>query len=208
MNYPTPPSYPNVSSGANGAASPFKISLWTKIKLALSLVGLLIAGGFYLFITHRSAENMVLFENSLESAGELVIDGASKGELAPRAHLLLSLKSGSHTITLKGPRGALDEGTLDVPKKASFGYHGLYVLGGKSGVAVVTKYYGKDAAFEDKVDIVPLGTRLVELPSTSVMTPIDAPFPESIRTTKNAMSPSVMRVCHLDLKHAPTCPGW
>jgi len=108
-----------------------------------------------------------------------------------------------------GKKGALDEGTVLVPKKGAFGYRALYNLGGKTGIAVVTKYYGKDAAFSDKVDAVPEGKRLVELPDTSVLKDVDEPFPPSIRTTKNAMSPSVTRVCHVDAKTKSVgCPGY
>lgn len=210
MNYQSPPHYPHMSGNTTPQRAPM-LSIWMKIKLVGAFLLLAGAGGFYLYISHRVAQNMVLFENSLDTKGELLIDGKSNGQLGPHQAVLVTLDSGSHKITLKGASGALDEGTLDVPKKADFGYHALYVLGAKSGVAIVTKYYsktGKDAAFEDRVDVVPPGTRLAEIPSTSAMTAVDSPFPETIQTTKNAMSPSVTRVCHVDAKRHPACPGW
>jgi hypothetical protein len=72
----------------------------------------------------------------------------------------------------------------------------------------VTKYYG-DSAFQDKVEPLPSGQRLVEVSSSSTMTGVDEPFPASIRTTKNAMSPSVVHLCHFDAARKTVgCPGF
>jgi hypothetical protein len=150
-----------------------------------------------------------MFENGLDASGELLIDGDSKGKLGPKQHLAVELGAGSHKVTFKGEKGPLDSGALDIPKKGAFGYRALFNLGGKSGIAVVTKYYGKDVAFQDKVEVVPEGTRLVELPDTSVLKDVDEPFPPSIKATKNAMSPSVTRLCHVGPKGKNVaCPGW
>ena len=183
------------------------MSLWTKIRLGMAVLGLVVAVPFYFFITHRNASNIVMFENGLDAPGELIVDGDSKGTLNSKDHLAVELGTGSHKIKFMGKKGALDEGTVLVPKKGAFGYRALYNLGGKTGIAVVTKYYGKDAAFTDKVDAVPEGTRLVELPDTAVMKDVDEAFPPTIRVTKNAMSPSVTRLCHVTGKNVG-CPGW
>jgi hypothetical protein len=185
------------------------MTLWTKIRLALAGVALVVTVPFYLYVSHRSASNVVMFENSLEASGDLLVDGKSKGTLAPKQHVAVTLEPGSHALSFKGGKGVLDTGTLDIPKKGNFGYKALYNLGGKPGIAVVTKYYGKDPAFPDKIDPVPEGTRLVELPETVVVKAVDEPFPDSIRTTRNAMSPSVTRLCHVDAKAKSVgCPGW
>ncbi len=215
MNYQNPPpyqqQYPQQYPGNPAPQSGPKIPIMTILGLVVALIGAAGAFGFYFYISHKGAQNMVLFENSLDAKGELLIDGSSKGQLGPHQSVLVTLDSGSHKVTLKGPSGSLDDGSLDVPKKADFGYHALYVIGAKSGVAIVTKFYsnpGTNAAFKDKVDVVPVGTRVAEIPSTSVMKPVDEGFPDTITATKNAMSPGVTRVCHVDAKGKPACPGW
>jgi hypothetical protein len=185
------------------------LSLWTKIKLGLAGIGLLVTVPFYFFMTHRATSNAVMFENSLDTAGDLVIDGASKGTIGPKQHLAIELDSGHHTLAFNGAKGTLDSGSLDIPKKGAFGYRALYNLGGKSGIAVVTKYYGKDSHFENKVEVVPEGTRLVELPETSVMRDVDEAFPSSVTATKNTTSLSVTRMCHVVPRAKKVaCPGY
>jgi hypothetical protein len=182
------------------------LSLWNKIRLTLAGIGLLVTVPFYFYISHRTATNFVMFDNSLEVAGELAIDGKSQGTLGPKQHKMADLSSGSHKMTFTANAKELDSATLEIPKKGDFGYHALYNLGGKGGIAVVTKYYGDDTHFDDKVEMVANGTKLVELPSHIVMKDVDEAFPDSIRTTKNAMSPSVTRVCHVTGKKIG-CPG-
>jgi hypothetical protein len=183
------------------------MSLWTKLRLAGAGIALVVAVPFYFVISHRAASNVVMFENGLDAPGELLVDGDSKGTLDPKKHVALELAAGSHKVRFMGKKGALDEGTVLVPKKGAFGYRALYNIGGKTGIAVVTKYYGKDAAFPDKVELVPEGTRIVELPDTAVMKDVDEAFPPTIRVTKNAMSPSVTRLCHVTGKNVG-CPGY
>jgi len=87
------------------------------------------------------------------------------------------------------------------------GYRAVYNLGGKKGLAVVTKYYG--GTFEDSVVPVAEGTRLVEVPAAQSLDRIDDGFPDSITVPKHQSYGTLVRVCHVDeAKGTVGCPGW
>ncbi|MBN1611188.1 MAG: hypothetical protein JW940_31435 [Polyangiaceae bacterium] len=184
------------------------ITLGQKIKYggtALVILGLV---GWSFFLMRKAAANVVLFENSLDVPGELSLAGKSHGTIAPKKALRLELDKGSYALSFVGNGAKLDEGTLVVPgAKDGLGYHAVYNLGGKKGIAVVTKYYG--GTFKDQVAPVAEGTHLVEVAPTAKLERIDDTFPDSITVPKHATFGSVILVCHVDEeKQTVGCPGW
>jgi hypothetical protein len=184
------------------------ITLGQKIKYggtALLILGLL---GWSFFLMRKAAANVVLFENSLDVPGELSLAGKSYGTIAPKKSLRLELDQGSYAVAFVGNGAKLDEGTLAVPDgKDGLGYRAVYNLGGKKGIAVVTKYYG--GSFKDQVAPVAEGTRLVEVAVTARLDRVDDAFPDSISVPKHATFGTVTNVCHVNEEQGTVgCPGW
>jgi hypothetical protein len=184
------------------------LTLGQKIKwggTALLILGLL---GWSLLLMRKAAANVVLFENSLDVPGELSLAGKSYGTIAPKKCLRLELDKGSYALAFVGNGAKLDEGTLAVPgAKDGLGYHAVYNLGGKKGIALVTKYYG--GSFKDQVAPVAEGTHLVEFPSGAGLGLVDEPFPDSITVPKHATFGSRTHVCHVNEEQQTVgCPGW
>jgi hypothetical protein len=148
-------------------------------------------------------ENWVTFTNSLESVGELVLDGKTQGSLQPGGELRVEVEGGSHTVTFTNHGKTLDEGKLDVDKK---GYHAVYNVGGKPGLALVTVHYG-DSSRENTVNPIPDGQRVIEVPMT--FKKIDDAFPDSLTTNTNMDQMALTNVCRVDVeKQTVGCPGW
>ncbi|MFZ5895627.1 MAG: hypothetical protein ACOY0T_31510 [Myxococcota bacterium] len=185
------------------------MSLWTKIKYggtALFIVGML---GFSALMMKKAQANIVLFENSLDSPGELTLNGKSYGNIAPRQHIRVELDAGSYTLAFAGSGKALDEGKLVVPdnSKQAWGYRAVYNLGGRKGLGVATKFYGGN--MKDGVVPAKEGQRVIEVPGAQTLDRIDDTFPETITVRKNQSFGSVVRVCHIDEeKETVSCPGW
>lgn len=159
--------------------------------------------GFSKFMAAKVDENWVTFTNSLDTVGELMVDGKSQGQLQPGAELRLEMEAGSHTVTLTNGGQTLDEGKLDVKDKA---YHAVYNVGGKPGLALVTVHYG-DSSRENTVNPIPSGQRVIEVPMT--FKKINDVFPESLTTHANVNSTSLTNVCRVDVeKQTVGCPGW
>jgi len=138
----------------------------------------------------------------------LSVAGKTYGSIAPRQALRLELDAGSHEVSFSGNGTKLDGGTLNVPQGAgAIGYRAVYNLGGKPGIAVVTKYYG--GSFEDRVAMVAAGTRVVEVPGAQTLDRIDDGFPDTITVQKHQSYGTLVRVCHVDeAKGSVGCPGW
>jgi len=185
------------------------MTLWTKIKYAgtgLFILGLL---GFSALMMRKSMTNVVVFENSLDTAGELSLDGKSYGTIAPKQHVRVELEAKSYALSFSAGGKKLDEGTLAVPDKTKdmTGYRAVYNLGGKKGLAVVTKIYG-GGSLKDSVRVVEEGKRVIEVPYAT-LDKIDDSFPDTITVNKNAKFGSIVRVCHVDeAKDSVGCPGW
>jgi hypothetical protein len=187
-----------------------RFSLWEKLRfgglLALAAVG----GVFALVMFNKAQKNVVVFENSLDKAGELTLNGKSYGTLEPRKHVRLELEPASYSVSFSTAGAKLDDGTLVVPKLkgglGTTGYRAVYNLGGQKGLGVVTKFYG--GSFKDNVRPIEEGKRLVEVPNVE-LAKVDDAFPESITVPKGASYGTVVRVCHLDYeKDTVGCPGW
>jgi len=185
-----------------------RFSLVQKLKFAGSAVVVLGLAGWSFFLMRQAQSNIVLFENSLDVPGVLSVAGKAYGSIAPRQALRLELDAGSHEVSFTGNGTKLDGGTLNVPKgNSTIGYRAVYNLGGKPGLAVVTKYYG--GSFEDRVVPVAEGTRVVEVPGAQSLDRIDDGFPDSVTVPKHQSFASLVRVCHVDeAKGTVGCPGW
>jgi hypothetical protein len=159
--------------------------------------------GFSRFMAGQVDENWVTFTNSLESVGELVLDGKTQGSLQPGGELRVEVEGRSHTVTFTNDGKTLDEGKLDVDKK---GYHAVYNVGGKPGLALVTVHYG-DSSRENTVNPIPDGQRVIEVPMT--FKKIDDAFPDSLTTNTNMDQMALTNVCRVDVeKQTVGCPGW
>jgi hypothetical protein len=204
-------SLPSAKSATRGgilSALTGNLTLWQKIKWGATALVILGLFGWSFFLMRKAAANVVLFENSLDVPGELSLAGKSYGTIAPKKSLRLELDQGSYALSFVGNGAKLDEGTLAVPGgKDGLGYRAVYNLGGKKGIAVVTKYYG--GTFKDQVAPVAEGTRLVEVASTAKLDRVDDTFPESITVPKHATFGSVTNVCHVNEEEQTVgCPGW
>jgi len=185
-------------------------SLGEKLKMAGAGGLLLVAGVVGAFTYFKSQKNVVLFENSTDQAGELSLNGKSYGSLPPHQHLRVELDAASYTLSFAAGATKLDEGTLVVPEHASglgtVGYRAVYNLGGRKGLAVVTKYYG--GSLKDSVVPFESSKRLVEVPRAELAN-VDETFPKSISVKKGQSYGSVVLVCHVDEeKETVGCPGW
>jgi hypothetical protein len=159
--------------------------------------------GFSKFMSAKVDENWITFTNSLETAGELLVDGKSQGSLQPGAELRMEMEQGSHTVAFTNGGKTVEEGKLDINKKA---YHAVYNVGGKPGLALVTVHYG-DSSRENTVNPIPEGQRVIEVPMT--FQKINDAFPESLTTHTNVNSTSMTNVCRVDMeKQSVGCPGW
>lgn len=178
------------------------------LKFAGTGIVVLALAGWSFFLLRKAQSNIVLFENSLDVPGELSLSGKSYGSISPRQALRLELDSGNYEVSFAGNGTKLDGGTLTVPKgNSTIGYRAVYNLGGRKGLAVVTKYYG--GAFEDRVATVAEGTRVIEVPGAQSLDRIDDGFPDTITVPKHASYGTVVRVCHVDeAKGTVGCPGW
>jgi hypothetical protein len=170
---------------------------------AVFVVGTL---AFAAVMMKQAHAHVVLFENSLDTAGELRLNGKSYGLIAPRRHLRVELDATTYTVEFQGAAGMLDQGDLVVKDLADdmTGFRALYNLGGRKGLAVVTMTYGHDTR-KHHVAPVPEGTRLVEVPHAS-LDDVDGTFPDRM-TVKPRLS-SLTRVCHIDEQTKKLgCPG-
>jgi hypothetical protein len=188
-----------------------RFSLWEKLKIGGLLVFAGVGGIFALVMFYKIQQNAVLFENSLDKAGDLSLNGKSYGSLGPHQHLRLELDPESYALTFSADGTKLDEGTLVVPKLkgglGNVGYRAVYNIGGQKGLGVVTKFYG--GGLKDTVVPIESGKRLVEVPPNADLAKVDEAFPKSITVPKGAMFGTVVRLCHIDEeKEAVGCPGW
>ena len=203
------PGAPAPAAKRHGIGSAFgSLSLMQKLKFAGTGIFVLGMAGISLFLLRQAQSNIVLFENSLDVAGELKLAGKSYGSISPRQALRLELDEGSYQVSFSGNGTQLDGGTLTVPKgNSTIGYRAVYNLGGKKGIAVVTKYYG--GTFEDRVAPIAEGTRVLEVPGAQKLDRIDDGFPDTITVPKHQSYGTVVRVCHVDeAKGTVGCPGW
>jgi hypothetical protein len=207
----TPPgaafSTPTVRRG--GLAGHFgNFTLIQKLKFAGTALFVLGMSGLSFFLLRQAQSNIVLFENSLDVPGELSLAGKTYGSISPRQALRLELDEGKYEVSFTGNGTKLDGGTLTVPKgNGAIGYRAVYNLGGRKGIAVVTKYYG--GSFEDRVAPVAEGTRVVEVPGAQSLDRIDEGFPDTITVPKHQSYGTRVHVCHVDeAKGTVGCPGW
>jgi hypothetical protein len=157
--------------------------------------------GFSKFMASKADENWVTFSNSLETAGDLLVDGKSQGSLAPGAELRLVMEGGAHSVKLTSGDKTLDEGQLDINKKS---YHAVYNVGGKPGLALVTVQYG-NSAIENSLSPIPEGQRVIEVPMT--FTKINDEFPDSLTTRGSVDRTALTNVCRVEGEKVG-CPGW
>lgn len=177
-----------------------KLRILSFVGAGVTMVG---AIGFSRYMAAKVDENYVTFTNSLDTAGELSVDGEAKGSLAPGADVRLELEGGSHTVKFANAGQTLDEGKFDISKN---GYHAVYNLGGKPGLAMVTVHYG-DTSFKNSINPIPEGQRLTEVPMT--FKKINDEFPETLTTHANMSGTSLTNVCRVDAeKQTVGCPGW
>ena len=180
------------------------LSIMTKIRLGLAALGVILAipvMGWGFWTSSQQNKSFVVFENGMDAAVELSVDGKSFGSIPAHGSVSKEVPVGSHAVAVTG--GGTEQGSFAVPQKAMF--RGLYTIGGKGGqVAVVTKYYSEsgDSPFEDKIEVVPAGMHFMELPGNMSISALemDKAFPDTIPVTKGAMAVSVIHLCHVDPK--------
>ena len=188
-------------NATKSAVNPF--SKLRMAGIAGSVVVALGALGFSKFMASKVDENWVTFTNSLDKAGELLVDGESKGSLQPGAELRMEMEGGSHTVAFKDGGNIVDEGKIDITKKS---YHAVYNVGAKPGLALVTVHYG-DTSLENSVSPIPEGQHVIEVPMT--FKKIDDAFPETLTTNANIDQTALTNVCRVDAeKQTVGCPGF
>ncbi len=185
----------NTSQSANPFSKLRMLGIGGSVLVALGIVV------FSKFMAAKVDENWVTFTNSLDTAGELLVDGESHGPLAPGAELRLEMEGGSHTVALTSGDKTLDEGKLDINKKS---YHAVYNVGGKPGLALVTMQYG-NTSLDNSVSPIPEGQRVIEVPMT--FQKINDEFPESLTTRGSIDRTALTNVCRIDGEKVG-CPGW
>jgi hypothetical protein len=186
------------------------MSTWEKLKLGGLGVVVVVGLGFAAFMHFKANKNVVLFENSFDQPGELLLNGKSYGSLGPHQHVRLELDGGTHVVSWNSGGKKVDDGSIDVKSSkgglGDVGYRAVYNIGGKKGLAVVTKFYG--GSMKDSVSPMPEGKRVVETPYVE-LTKVDDVFPESVTVRKGQTFGTVTRVCHVDEeKETVGCAGW
>jgi hypothetical protein len=206
-----PPTFaPNAKPPEKKAGLLGHLSTWQKIQTAGVVVLAIGAAGYAAVLHFKAQANIVLFENSLEQAGELALNGKSYGTIEPHKHLRLEVETGTVNVTFSAGGTKLDEGTFTATGSkgglGDIGYRGVYNIGGKKGLAIVTKYYG--GSQKDYVNLIPEGKRSVDTPYVE-LAKVDDGFPASVTVRKGQSFGVVTRVCHVDEeKQTVGCPGW
>ena len=169
------------------------------VRLAIAGFALLFAGGVFLWLKFkmgRDAKPHVLFENSTSASAELMIDGKSQGTIAAGSGKVLTVDPGEHDVV-----AGTDKGHISVPKTDNF--RGLYAIGGKSLVAVVTVHYAEsgNSPFKDTVDPVEFkgGDRLATLSAgvTVENMELDKAFPETVSVNQGSLGTTAIHLCHI-----------
>jgi hypothetical protein len=173
--------------------------------LAAILTVPVLAWGAY--VAKRETKSYVVFANGSAEAVDLAIDGAPHGKVSARSSVTIDLVPGDHRVV-----AGSDRGTFSVPPRGvgDVGFRGLYNIGGKGRLAVVTKYYAVGRApFDDRVAPIAEGTRFTALPDAMSVDglAVDRAFPSSISVPQGTRYMAVTRVCHLTARSLDTTVG-
>ena len=199
-----PPGYPPVQQfGQRPYVPPPSprggLPLAMMIRLGVAGVAIVVAAGAFLFAKYKmssDAKAHIVFENSTSASVDLQIDGKSKGTIAAGKALVLAVDAGEHDVV-----AGSDKGHISVPKTDNF--RGLYAVGGKSLVAVVTAHYSESkSSFGPKDSVTPVefkgGSRLATLQYMSVDSmELDKPFPETVSSNNTMIDTAVTHLCHI-----------
>jgi hypothetical protein len=174
------------------------LPLMMLIRLGVAGVAILFAGGVFLFMKFkmgRDAKPHILFENSTSAAVDLEIDGKSQGQIPAGGGKVLIVDPGPHDVV-----AGSDKGHIEVPSTDSF--RGLYAVGGKSLVAVVTVHYASGTTtLKDTVTPVEFkgSNRLATL--SGGLTPenmeLDKSFPDEVSVNQGSLGTSRTQLCHI-----------
>lgn len=187
--------YPQTPPPRGGGGLPLMMT----IRLGVAAVAILFAGGMFLFLKFkmgRDAKPHILFENSTSTAVDVTLDGKSLGNVPAGGGKVFTVDPGEHDVV-----AGTDKGHISVPGTDS--YRGLYAVGGKSLVAVVTVHYAEsgNSPFKDTVEPVEFkgGSRLATL--SGGITPdnmeLDKAFPEQVSVNQGSLGTSVVHLCHI-----------
>lgn len=175
------------------------MSIMTMIRLGVAGIAILFAVGFFLFMKFKMSSNSkphILFENSTSSAVDVTIDGQSVASIPAGAGKVVTVDAGEHDVV-----AGTDKGHISVPKTDSF--RGLYAVGGKSLVAVVTVHYAQSGNSPFKDTVVPVELKVGERLATleGGLTPenmeLDKAFPETVSVNQNSLGTQSVHLCHI-----------
>jgi hypothetical protein len=174
------------------------------IKVALGGVVLLIGAGFGLYSWWQTQKSVVFFDNTLDHAVELSMDGSAIGSVAPGQALILEVDEGSHELVANGPSGEVDRGTFQVADGS--GFRGLFSIGGRQQYIVVRGTYNTSGTGETTVQPLPAGQKFYVLPGDVSSEGLDLTFPTTVTMQGDSMT--LVHVCHYDPSNQVIgCPG-
>jgi len=183
------------------------------VRLALVGVAIVIGLGVAIFafvFSRKEKKPHLIVENATSADVEVKLDGKSIGKISANSGKVIELGAGDHEVS-----AGTDKGKFTVPDTP--GFRGLFAIGGKSHLAVVTVYYSTTpgaALHEDKVEPVRFAAaaRLAALPvSMSIESmDLDKPFSESVDVQQGSIETSVVHLCHIHEKSDDFvgCPGY
>jgi hypothetical protein len=185
------PMMPPPRSGGSG------MSIMMMIRLGVAGVAILFAVGVFGWMKlkmGRDSKPHIMFENSTSSAVDLTIDGKSMGNIPAGGGKVLTVDPGEHDVV-----AGTDKGHISVPATDSF--RGLYAVGGKSLVAVVTVHYAESGSSPFKDTVEPVDFKGGRLATLSGLTPenmeLDKPFPEQVSVNQGSLGTSRIQLCHI-----------
>jgi hypothetical protein len=183
------------------------------VRLAILAAVVLIGGGVAIVafvMSRKHAQPHVVFENATGDEVDVQLDGKSIGRIPSNAAKTVQVSPGDHEVA-----AGSDKGKFTVPDKT--GFRGLYAIGGRSHLAVVTVYYATTpgaGTHADKIEpiVMPAGQRLAALPDAMSIEAmeLDKPFLESVDVPQGSIETSVVHLCHIREKEDAFvgCPGF
>jgi hypothetical protein len=181
-----------------------KVRLGFAVLVALLILPIVAWGALF---AKRETKNSVVFANNGAEAIDLVVDGVARGKIAARASVTLDVALGEHRVVAGGERGS-----FSIPsRRDGVRARGLYNVGGKSGLAIVTKYYAVGRApFEDKVEPIAEGTRFMLLPNAmgGDALAVDRAFPDGVSVPRGTTYTTVTHLCRITAPGTVGCAGY
>ncbi len=162
-----------------------------------------------LWFARKQGKPHVVFENPTTAPVDVTLDGKSIGSVPANGGKTVQVSVGAHDVV-----AGADKGKITVPNTS--GFRGLYSVGGKSKLAVVTAFYATSGKglHEDTVHPVafPSGQRLAALPTSMSVDAmdIDKAFLSTVEIPQGSTQTSVTHLCHVRDKDDDFvgCPGF